>query len=238
MPARRKHPGAAGAEGARRTALLLSGTGRYSDPWHPFADTSRHLSTLAGEEGLDVSQPEDVDGALSECAAGPLPDLVIANLGQPVDGAPSPARGAARRGIDRLLRHRPLLAVHSAASSFPDSAVWTRAVGARWIDGRSWHPERGSLTATAASSDSPIGQLASFTTVDERYLDLQKEARKRVVLFTHDDDDGRAHPSIWLRSRRGVRSAYVAYGHDGESYASPEHADVMRRLLRWLLAAR
>jgi hypothetical protein len=232
MPWRREHP-----EGERRSALLLSGTGRYADPWHPFAETSRRLSTLAGEVGLDVSQPEDVDGALSACATGALPDLVIANLGQPVDGAPSPSRGAAR-GLDRLLRRRPLLAVHSAASSFPDSAAWTRAVGARWIDGRSWHPERGRLSATAASADSPIGHLASFTTVDERYLDLQKEARKRVVLFTHDDDDRRAHPSIWLRSRRGVRSAYVAYGHDGESYDSPEHGDVMRRVLRWLLDAR
>ena len=53
-------------------ALLLSGVGRYADPWHPFAATSAALAGLLGEAGFSVELAEDVDAALAGMAA---PDL-------------------------------------------------------------------------------------------------------------------------------------------------------------------
>jgi hypothetical protein len=76
-------------------ALLLSGTGRYADPWHPFAETSAALAGLLREQGFGVEMADDVDAALARLAApdGPadadLPDLLVVNVGLPRDGRPA-----------------------------------------------------------------------------------------------------------------------------------------------------
>lgn len=33
-------------------ALILSGAGRYADPWHPYAETSARLASLVAEAGF------------------------------------------------------------------------------------------------------------------------------------------------------------------------------------------
>jgi hypothetical protein len=35
--------------------LIISGAGCYSDPWHPFADTSRSLANIISGLGHDVT---------------------------------------------------------------------------------------------------------------------------------------------------------------------------------------
>ncbi|MCS5716454.1 ThuA domain-containing protein [Herbiconiux sp. CPCC 205716] len=221
------------------SALMLSGSGRYADPWHPFARTSTKLAELAREEGLVVDQRHDIDDAVAEFATGPLPDLVIADLGRPQDGAPAPATERGQAGLRRLVEHRPLLAVHAAASTFADSPAWTNAVGARWIPGVSWHPDRDILTASVdPAAHTAVGELVPLVLNDERYLELQNAAPGRTVLYRHPDDDGVLHPSIWLLDRKGIRSAYDAYGHDEVAYESPDHRALIRRILRWLLAGR
>lgn len=226
------------------TALLLSGSGRYADPWHPFARTSDALADIARQRGMSVTRADDVDDALAALAVGPLPDLVIADLGRPRDGAASPATGAATAGLTRLLQSRPLFAAHAAASSFPDSSAWAAAVGARWVPGTSWHPDYGTFQAVplpAYEPSSPIGALVPFELEDERYLDLRQDAPARTILYGHHGDDAPQnprHPSIWLQDRGGVRSAYDAYGHDTASYDVDEHRDVIGRILTWLSGMR
>jgi uncharacterized protein len=214
--------------GAR--VLLLTGRGRYADPWHPFERTSERLREILA--GFDVDEPLDVDDALG--SAVHAPDLVVANLGKPLDGAPSPAPGAID-GLERLLRSTPVLAVHAAVNSFPDSELWAATIGARWVDGRSWHPEFGELKAVPGRDDgSPLRELRPLTLQDERYLDLEMRAPV-VPLYRHSDDAGGLQPSVWVRESAGVRAAYDAYGHDERSYDSAEHRRLLLRLVRWLL---
>jgi hypothetical protein len=147
-------------------ALLLSGTGRYADPWHPFAETSAALAGLLREQGFGVEMAGDVDAALARLAApgGPadadLPDLLVVNVGLPRDGRPSPGTPGASAGLRRWLADgRPLLVSHVSSTSFLDSAEWTEALGGRWIRGTSMHPEYGPaaihLHPESGSYDSP-----------------------------------------------------------------------------------
>jgi hypothetical protein len=46
-------------------ALVLSGGGRYADPWHPFAETSGALAGILGESGFGVEIADGVDAALA-----------------------------------------------------------------------------------------------------------------------------------------------------------------------------
>ena len=63
------------------TALILSGAGRYADPWHPFPETSARLAALAQESGWRTVITEDIDQQL---ASGlDEYDLLIVNAGDP-----------------------------------------------------------------------------------------------------------------------------------------------------------
>ena len=46
------------------TVLIVSGAGDYSDPWHPFADTSARLVGIL-ESRYDVTLTTDVAAALA-----------------------------------------------------------------------------------------------------------------------------------------------------------------------------
>jgi hypothetical protein len=106
-------------------ALLLSGVGRYADPWHPFSETSAALADLLREAGYDVDIPADVDAALAGLAAADdsdLPDLLVVNVGLPRDELPSPGTPDAAAGLTRWLGTRRVLYL-SAMSAPP--ASWT-----------------------------------------------------------------------------------------------------------------
>jgi hypothetical protein len=210
------------------TALLLSGVGRYADPWHPFAETSAVLATAAAARGFDVTIAPDVDAALAALETGALPDLLLADLGKPVDGMPSPASPA---GLERALASVPLLALHAAANSFPDSDAWEAAIGARWIDGESWHPDRGATRVSATAAGADLG-LADFDTVDERYHRLRPGASRTVLLEVPSDDAG-SEPVAWVVDGT-VRRAYSALGHDAEAYAAAPVRALLETLIGWV----
>lgn len=213
------------------TALVLSGVGRYADPWHPFAETTDHLLPLLREEGFAPTVASDVDLALA--AELPAPDLLIANVGLPRDGGPVPA-AAAQQGLRRLLRSgTPLLATHVSSTSFTDSPEWEEALGGRWIRGVSMHPEQDETQVHVIAHPITDG-IEDFTINDERYSNL-RVADEVQTLLTHDHEST-THPLVWTRDATAHygRAAYDALGHDTRSFESPEHRELLRRLIRWL----
>ncbi|WP_345713841.1 ThuA domain-containing protein, partial [Kineococcus glutinatus] len=211
-----------GTGGAR--VLLLSGGGRYADPWHPFERTSRLLADLLGGCGFDVEPRDDVEEALAELTdPAARPDLLVLNVGLPRDGAPVPADPDARDGFSAYLAgRRPLLAVHSSATSFPDLPQWEERLGGRWVRGTSMHPEHGRAAVRVLAGASPVvAGLAPFELLDERYTHL-RTADDLTVLADHEHEGGR-HPLVWLRTgAAGGRTAYDALGHDERSYDCAE----------------
>lgn len=224
-----------------KTALLLSGTGRYSDPWHPFEKTSAAIAGLLEDHGLAVETADDVDSALERLSdPSASPDLLVVNVGLPRDGGASPGTEGAQAGLNAWVAGgRPLLALHSSSTSFVDSESWEKALGGHWVRGVSMHPEYGPAQILLEGSF-PVG-VPDFTVDDERYSWLRTSAD--VVVHARHEHEGHLHPLIWSLERpvehpagsATARSFYDALGHDAASYKSPERRELLTRAVDWLL---
>jgi type 1 glutamine amidotransferase len=234
-------------EAGPRRATLLSGVGRYADPWHPFPETSAALAGLLREAGYDVDIPADVDAALAGLAVADdssLPDLLVVNVGLPRDELPSPATPDAAAGLARWLgTGRPLFVSHVSSTSFLDLPEWETGVGGRWVRGQSMHPEYGPAAIHILPGSGPlVAGIPDFKLLDERYSWL-RTAPGIKVHATHTND-GVEHPVMWSFERGNQLSApgqgtagrtfYDALGHDAASYQSAEHRELLRRALAWL----
>lgn len=225
------HTGAT-TSGRPPRARLLSGSGRYADPWHPFADTSPRLAAVLRSQGFDVETRSDVDAGLADLTDDV--DLLVANVSDPSLNGPEPAAAsAARTGLlAYLARGGPVLSLH--LSTFPGIPEWESLLGARWIEGTSMHPPIGPAHVRVHPERHPIVATSTdFDLHDERYCFLRL-APDIVPLASHTQD-GVDHPLLWARERNGVRAVYDALGHDARSYDSPEHRALLERAVRWLV---
>lgn len=223
----------------RPTATILSGSGRYADPWHPFPETTAALVGALVTAGYDVLVREDVDAALNdmESVETHLPDLLVVNVGLPRDGGPSPAAEASG-GLTRYLRSgRPLLGMHVSATSFTESPEWERALGGRWVRGISMHPEQSEALIRVNEHPLTAG-IDDFTIFDELYSFLRVRTSVQVLAAHWRDAD--QHPLIWVRESDKAygRAAYDALGHDARSFTSTEHLAMLGRLIDWLSGQR
>jgi uncharacterized protein len=100
------------------------------------------------------------------------------------------------------------------------------------------HPDYGLSRIHVYPGRHPIAATAGdFELYDERYSYL-KVADDVVPLATHMHD-GIEHPILWARAwdaaeSAGARVVYDALGHDGRSYDSPVHREILARAARWL----
>lgn len=221
--------------------LVLSGRGRYEDPWHDMAATSHRVGTLLADAGHEVRVRGSFPDAADELADV---DLLVVNTasgrGDPAhdgdDTAWAPFHEAVRARADA---GGPVLALHQAANTFADSPHWERILGGRWVDGTSMHPEIGPATFTVADPDHPIGAplvsrlTGAVTAYDERYSYLRVSPEVDVVLV--QVHDGIAHPVVWSHETGGVRVVYDGLGHDVRSYDSASRRTLLRAEVDWLL---
>ena len=217
-------------------AIILSGSGRYADPWHPFPETSARLAELVRDAGFDVEVRDDVDDALAT-----LDDdvtLLVVNAGDPDgplpeggdDGAddlvdPAALDAAVERGIG-------ILAMHAAAASLRDYAAFDRAIGGRWEDDESWHPPFGAAEVHLVGNHPVREGLDDFTVQDERYADLH--LTDVIEPIAEHVEEGVRHPLIWGRELGRSRLVYDALGHDTRSYESVGHRALIAQALAWL----
>ncbi|MDP4332717.1 ThuA domain-containing protein [Curtobacterium sp. A7_M15] len=218
------------------TAVLLGGVGRWTDPWHPFAETTAALTAIAAEAGIALSSSPDVDRTLESFRDGPLPSLVVVDLGLPRDGLPVPLP-AADPGFRRMLGSRvPMLAVHVSSTSFAGDDDWERALGGVWVRGGTMHPPAGPCTVHVVDDQHPVtAGLGDFSLDDERYSHQRVSSEVRVLV--DHEHDGLRHPLVWVHDRPGGGvTVYDGLGHSGASFASPEHRRLVAQALRFLVA--
>ncbi|MEU7917037.1 ThuA domain-containing protein [Micromonospora zamorensis] len=117
----------------------------------------------------------------------------------------------------------------------PQLATWRSTVGAAWDHGRTFHPPIGSSLIRRTDIEHPITTgLVDFEVHDERYTDLELLDGVDVdTLYVHDEG-GDTHPLVWARTAGSSRIVYNALGHDARSYESPEHVELLRRIVHWL----
>ncbi|MBO0984572.1 ThuA domain-containing protein [Rathayibacter sp. SD072] len=218
------------------TTLLLTGEGRYSDPWHPFAETTSAVVALLAARGHRVEVRGDVDRALSDIATGcvTVPDLLVVNAGLPRDGrpAPTPEGRSAFALIERSAI--PVLGIHVSSTTFIDAPEWPALLGGRWIRGASMHPDFGPARIRLATEPHPvIEHVTDFDVEDERYCLLDVDPASRVLATHHYE--GRDHPIAWALERSGGgRTVYDALGHSASSYTSRGHLALLAGALQWL----
>src|SRR4051794_14661330 len=197
-------------------ALLISGAGRYADPWHPFARTSAAVAEIVTDGGLAVEVAEDVDGALTELAES-APDLLIVNIGDPAGpslqtadaDAPDPARDERSRSglLAHLAAGRPLLALHVSSTSLGYVPEWESILGGAWVPGTTMHPELGVAHIEVDTDVHPIvAGVADFAVRDERYSWMRISPQvRRLAWHQHE---GVRHPLLWTHEYGGARVVY------------------------------
>lgn len=219
-------------------AIILSGAGRYADPWHPYPETSAALAELARAAGFTVEISEDPDAALAGLADDVT--LLVVNAGDP-EGPDDTARvqpaasvtGEANAALDAAIdRGIGILALHAAAASLRAYPAYGRALGARWVRGESWHPPIDEARVHIVGNHAIGEGLGDFTVFDERYTDFHLHDVIEPIA-EHEEGGGR-HPLVWAREFGRSRLVYDGLGHDTRSYESPGHRELITRSLEWL----
>ncbi|HYP44722.1 MAG TPA: ThuA domain-containing protein [Propionibacteriaceae bacterium] len=215
------------------SALLVSGGGRFVDPWHPFGETSAALAAVLRNRGCDVTVSEDADAALATLGQDQRPSLLVLNIGW---HGPERFDESATAGLVAALESGlPTLLAHSTLTAFPEWPLWRAIAGGGWTYGTTYHPDY-SPGVVLTELDHPVtAGMAPFAIEDERYTQMWVDDQTSEVFLTHEEG-GQRHPLAW--TRRWGRSPIVAdaLGHDGHSYGLPGRVALLERELDWLLA--
>lgn len=214
-----------------RRTLVLSGGGDFTDPWHPFAETSERIAGILGEGGLEVEVSSDVIGSLLGLGSE-APDLVVINAGNAEQPTESDARAIASLA-GYLAAGGALLAMHVSSTAFPEVAEWERIIGGRWVRGTTMHPDEGPSEVRIVPGHPITADVSDFAVFDEMYSWLRTDAANSV-LATHSYE-GVDHPLAWVREVAGARVAYDALGHTVRSFDAPDHVRLVQNCARWAL---
>lgn len=154
---------------------VVSGSGRYADPWHPFATTSARVAEILRDAGHDVTVTDDVDASLAALAdpAG-LADS---------DGLPEPAGRTHPAGlahppssIDPATHDPDLLVLNVGAGSTPEdravvqssderAALPLSAADAATRDGLLGYLGRGGALLVLHVSSTSFGYMPEFESI-------------------------------------------------------------------------
>ncbi len=236
-----------------RTAVVISGAGRYADPWHDFEGTSAALGELLGDRGFEARVLRTGE---AESADLGQPDLIVVNAGggsTPVEVSEEAGDVRARDLRDAVLAAVaagvPVLATHTGSNTFYEHDQWARALGGRWVPKHeveagtaaraSWHPKRGPAQVRVSPVQHPItaGLTGAVEIDDERYTDLEVSPEATVLL--EHDEGGRTHALVWAADAvPGLRgkAVYDALGHDGDAVRARVRTLLLDRELAWLLS--
>ncbi|HLS63095.1 MAG TPA: ThuA domain-containing protein [Ruania sp.] len=219
-------------------AVVISGAGRYTDPWHDFAGTSAQLAVELSELGLDAEVLTLGEADVPSTAV----DLLVVNAGggstpRPVEDSAADQRGEALAEWTReqTAGGLPTLVTHTGSNTFYDDDRWEQLIGGRWVPGTSWHPPLAPAQVQVTAAEHPItsGLAEQLSVVDERYCDLRVAGD--VTVLVDQEEDGRRHPIVWARAAGGVRVVHDALGHDAAAYRSPDRRALLGREVDWLL---
>ena len=214
-------------------ALVVSGGGRFGDPWHRFPETSASLATALSDRGLPVEISDDADASLATLGTGRLPSLLVLNIGgKQTDRLAEPATEGLVAALQRGL---PTLFVHSTLTSFPDWPQWREIAGGAWIQGTTYHPDYGPAVALADPGHPLTVGLGELPIIDERYTRLWIDDTSSVFLW--HEEGGQRHPLGWTRRWGSSPIVVDALGHDVGAYRAPGRITLLQRELDWLSAS-
>lgn len=219
---------------------------------HDFPATSSRLATLLDQQGITPEIYTDVETAFRVLRGAAL--LLVNALRWTMTSPGTPDRyrrhataegvspsPTARAALEEHLRHGGgVLGMHTAVLCFDDWPQWADALGGSWVWGRSSHPPLGPPVPVRVAADHPLVHgIGDFTIIDEVYGDLDRRVDVTGLLSAPRPGlPGDAQPLLWVREHGGGRIVYDALGHHTMSYEVPEHAEILRRAIRWAAGSR
>jgi type 1 glutamine amidotransferase len=211
-------------------SLVLSGGGKFADPWHRFAGTSARLADVLWSLGHQVEVTDFVSDRVADLAHF---DLIVVNAAAG-PGLSAAEQDAARDGLRTALdRGVGVLAMHVGVCALLRLPQWETVTGAVWVEGQSGHPPLGPARVQTHQDRHPIvGSVPDFDLTDERYTGLRL-APGLVPLATHRHQ-GRQYPLVWARELGRTRVVADTLGHGVQSYDSAGHRRLLSRAVRWL----
>ncbi|MFV0252696.1 MAG: ThuA domain-containing protein [Beutenbergiaceae bacterium] len=212
--------------------LVISGEGRYGDPWHDFVGTSTAVAHILRDHGLNPV----VCGTDSEPPQVAEQAVIVVNAGGGGQANPGTPGDAASRWCVLVMAHLdgggPVLALHTATNTFYDEPRWPQALGGRWVPGTSMHPPLDVATVRVLPVAHPITSgLSDFQVRDERYSHLS--LTEDIVPLVSHRHDGLDHPIIWTHQAGAARVVVDTFGHDVDAYG-PTRARLLCREVDWL----
>ncbi|MEU1972659.1 ThuA domain-containing protein [Microbacterium sp. NPDC019599] len=219
------------SDAAPRRAVVAAGTGRYSDPWHPFLKTSQAIAGVLADAGWQVSVDDDLDGALTRLDGV---DLLVVNAGDPWRGGETGfgAAEASTLGLTAAVDAGiGILAVHNAVSTLRDHDLWRALLAGEWQAEVSWHPPIGPIAVPVDGDHAVTAGIGLVEAFDELYTDLHIDPGVEV-LAAHVLE-GRRHPLVWVREHGMTRVVVSAFGHDERSFESESHRMLLRQAAAW-----
>jgi len=215
-------------------SLVLSGGGKFADPWHRFARTSARLADVLWSLGHHVEVTDFVSDRVADLAHF---DLIVVNAAAG-PGLSAAEQDAARDGLRAALdRGVGVLAMHVGVGALLRLPQWEAVTGAAWVEGQSGHPPLGPARVQTHQDRHPIvGSVPDFDVTDERYTGLRL-APGLVPLATHRHQ-GRQYPLVWARDLGRTRVVADALGHDPRSYDSAGHRRLLTHAVQWLTGDR
>lgn len=215
---------------------VVDGTGRHSDPWHPFAESSPAIARVLSGAGHSVEVADAEPAAIADLAGV---DLLVVNAGGGLDPRvplPTPPEWADAYGkLDDWLASHPLLAVHTGINAFRDWPRWADLCGGTWVPGVSGHPERSMAVfepMPGAAGHPVLDGLDRVICYDERYWKIGIHDTVTPVLM-HETLDV-LYPVVWVTGTD--RAIYDALGHMGRTYESAERCRLLVNEAAYLLA--
>jgi type 1 glutamine amidotransferase len=211
-------------------ALVISGGRRFGDPWHQFNETSAVLTAALQDQGYMVRLSEDADASLASLPSGPLPSLLVINIGG--HGPDSFSEPATDGLVAALHSGLPTLLVHSTLMAFPDWPLWHEIAGGGWTHGTTYHPDYGPGVALAHPDHPLTADLDKLAITDERYTRMWVDDTSAV--FLEHEEAGQRHPLAWTRVWGTSPIVADALGHDAGAYRAAGRAALLHRELNWL----
>jgi uncharacterized protein len=211
--------------------LILSGGGDFTDPWHPFQETSARIAAVLGELGQEVRVSTAVVDSLLALDTD-APELLVINAGNAERPTDSDADAIASLA-SYLGRGGALIVMHVSSTAFPLVDEWERIVGGRWVRGTTMHPDEGDSGVRVLPGHPITDGVSDFTVYDEMYSWMRVEPANHL-LASHSYE-GVDHPLAWAHEVDGARVVYDALGHTTRSFDAADHVRLLQNSARWVL---
>jgi len=212
--------------------------------FHDFNSTSEALTGVLDDYGFATRIEEDIEHGLASLERSPVDLLTINALRWEMQGQKyDPYRDewamqlslAGQQAIENhLARGGALLALHTASICFSNWRGWRNILGGAWSWGESWHPAPEPVSVTP-TSHALVADIPPFLVTDELYSNLEMLDGNEVLSYGTSESQLSKQPLMWLREHGGGRIVYDSLGHDCSSVEQTEHAEILRRAVKWAL---